>query len=50
MKPSISNPRDHKGSILKAMVEGKEATSSSYLVEGIGQDFMPGNFDTGAGG
>ena len=48
MKPSIKVIlADPEGSMLKAMVEGKEATSSSYLVEGIGQDFMPGNFDTG---
>ncbi len=36
---------DPKGSMLKALVEGKEPDSSSYLVEGIGQDFVPGNFD-----
>lgn len=36
---------DPEGSMLKDLVAGKEATSSSYLVEGIGQDFVPGNFD-----
>lgn len=36
---------DPEGSMLKDLVEGKETSSSSYLVEGIGQDFVPGNFD-----
>jgi len=36
---------DPVGSLLADLVRGKESTSSSYLVEGIGQDFVPGNFD-----
>ncbi|MDZ4835556.1 MAG: cysteine synthase family protein [Candidatus Melainabacteria bacterium] len=36
---------DPCGSLLAAMYEGKTGTSASYLVEGIGQDFVPGNFD-----
>ncbi len=46
MKPSVKVVlADPEGSMLKGIVEGKEASSSSYLVEGIGQDFVPGNFD-----
>ena len=46
MKPSVKVVlADPEGSMLKDLVEGKEASSSSYLVEGIGQDFVPGNFD-----
>ncbi len=37
---------DPVGSMLAGLVTGEESTSSSYLVEGIGQDFVPGNFDT----
>lgn len=37
---------DPVGSMLADLVEGKESSSSSYIVEGIGQDFVPGNFDT----
>lgn len=36
---------DPAGSLLASMVEGRDGTSSSYIVEGIGQDFVPGNFD-----
>lgn len=36
---------DPIGSSLADFVEGKETKSGSYLVEGIGQDFIPGNFD-----
>lgn len=45
-KPSLKVVlADPKGSLLKSLVEGNESESSSYLVEGIGQDFIPGNFD-----
>lgn len=37
---------DPVGSLLADLVRGNQSTSSSYLVEGIGQDFVPGNFDT----
>lgn len=37
---------DPVGSMLADLVKGKESSSSSYIVEGIGQDFVPGNFDT----
>jgi cystathionine beta-synthase len=37
---------DPVGSLLADLVQGKQSKSSSYLVEGIGQDFVPGNFDT----
>ncbi|MBX3138764.1 cysteine synthase family protein [Candidatus Obscuribacterales bacterium] len=36
---------DPIGSSLADLVQGKESKSGSYLVEGIGQDFIPGNFD-----
>lgn len=36
---------DPVGSLLASMVEGGIGTSGSYVVEGIGQDFVPGNFD-----
>ncbi len=36
---------DPVGSLLSSMVEGRGGNSSSYIVEGIGQDFIPGNFD-----
>ena len=36
---------DPIGSSLADLVEGNESKSGSYLVEGIGQDFIPGNFD-----
>lgn len=36
---------DPVGSLLAGMIEGRTGTSSSYIVEGIGQDFVPGNFD-----
>jgi len=36
---------DPIGSSLADLVQGKESKSASYLVEGIGQDFIPGNFD-----
>jgi cystathionine beta-synthase len=45
-KPSVKIVlADPKGSLLADFVHGKAACSSSYLVEGIGQDFLPGNFD-----
>lgn len=45
-KPSLQVVlADPKGSLLAALVHGKECTSSAYIVEGIGQDFIPGNFD-----
>jgi cystathionine beta-synthase len=37
---------DPIGSSLADLVQGNESKGSSYLVEGIGQDFIPGNFDT----
>jgi Cysteine synthase len=37
---------DPVGSMLADLVKGEESSSSSYIVEGIGQDFVPGNFDT----
>jgi len=36
---------DPVGSMLADLVKGKDSSSSSYIVEGIGQDFVPGNFD-----
>lgn len=36
---------DPVGSSLADFYRGKESVSNSYLVEGIGQDFVPGNFD-----
>lgn len=36
---------DPIGSSLADLVQGRESKSGSYLVEGIGQDFIPGNFD-----
>lgn len=42
MKIVLADPR---GSLLADLVHGKTSTSSSYIVEGIGQDFIPGNFD-----
>ncbi len=36
---------DPIGSLLTGMVDGHAGVSSSYVVEGIGQDFVPGNFD-----
>lgn len=36
---------DPVGSLLAKLVAGCEVSSSSYLVEGIGQDFIPGNLD-----
>jgi len=36
---------DPKGSMLAALVCDETSTSSPYIVEGIGQDFVPGNFD-----
>lgn len=36
---------DPVGSMLAALVRGEKSATSSYLVEGIGQDFVPGNFD-----
>lgn len=36
---------DPVGSLLADLVQGKTSTASYYLVEGIGQDFVPGNFD-----
>lgn len=36
---------DPVGSMLADLVRGKDSSSSSYIVEGIGQDFVPGNFD-----
>ena len=46
-KPSLQIVlADPVGSMLADLVRGqKTSTSSSYLVEGIGQDFVPGNFD-----
>lgn len=45
-KPSVQVVlADPKGSLLADLVHGKTSTGSSYLVEGIGQDFVPGNFD-----
>lgn len=45
-KPSVQVVlADPKGSLLADLVHGKTSTSSSYIVEGIGQDFIPGNFD-----
>lgn len=35
---------DPVGSLLADFVKGKKSTSASYIVEGIGQDFVPGNF------
>jgi cystathionine beta-synthase len=38
---------DPVGSLLADLVRGGEdSSSSSYIVEGIGQDFVPANFDT----
>ena len=37
---------DPVGSLLADLVGGRESEGSSYLVEGIGQDFVPGNLDT----
>lgn len=36
---------DPVGSMLADIVKGKQSASGSYIVEGIGQDFVPGNFD-----
>ncbi|MBZ0185280.1 MAG: cysteine synthase family protein [Candidatus Obscuribacterales bacterium] len=36
---------DPVGSMLADLVNGKTSSSSPYIVEGIGQDFVPGNFD-----
>jgi cystathionine beta-synthase len=37
---------DPVGSMLTDLVQGKqESTGAPYIVEGIGQDFVPGNFD-----
>ncbi len=36
---------DPVGSMLAGLVRGENSESSSYIVEGIGQDFIPGNFD-----
>ncbi len=45
-KPSVKIVlADPVGSSLADFYRGKESTSASYLVEGIGQDFVPGNFD-----
>ncbi|MCA9801910.1 MAG: cysteine synthase family protein [Cyanobacteria bacterium HKST-UBA02] len=35
---------DPVGSLLADFVRGKQSSSASYIVEGIGQDFVPGNF------
>ena len=45
-KPSIKIVlADPVGSMLADLVNGRSTSSSSYIVEGIGQDFVPGNFD-----
>jgi cystathionine beta-synthase len=45
-KPSIKVVlADPIGSILAGHVSGKVTISASYLVEGIGQDFIPGNLN-----
>lgn len=36
---------DPVGSLLADLVKGNTSTSAPYIVEGIGQDFIPGNFD-----
>ena len=36
---------DPVGSMLADLVRGKESPSAAYIVEGIGQDFVPGNLD-----
>jgi cystathionine beta-synthase len=36
---------DPKGSMLADLVRGKQSKSAAYIVEGIGQDFVPGNLD-----
>lgn len=36
---------DPIGSMLADLVRGKQSTSAAYIVEGIGQDFVPGNLD-----
>ena len=47
MNPSLKIVlADPVGSMLADLVMGRTTASSSYLVEGIGQDFIPGNFDT----
>lgn len=45
-KPSLKIVlADPAGSMLAGLVRGEKSASASYIVEGIGQDFVPGNFD-----
>jgi cystathionine beta-synthase len=46
-KPSVQLVlADPVGSMLAGFIQGCESKSQAYVVEGIGMDFVPGNFDT----